>query len=147
MLSVPETLLSVCPLVVAALLLLARSLCVSLALPAATVSQILTATGASRSSAYELVAVLVDLLPTLSPMRGRPPRPPPPPSTDERGTLTRAVLGYVMGHPGCVQRGEQRQHYSDGFRRFVLDLRAEHPALQIEVFAEATVLPLGTLKD
>jgi len=144
--SVAETLLTVCPLVVAALLLLARALCVSLSLPVATVPQILAATRVSRSSAYELVAVLVAWLPTLSPTRGRPPRLPPP-STVERGTLTRAVLGYVMGHPGCVQRGEQRQHYSDGFRRFVLDLRAEHHALEIEVFAEAIQLPLGTLKD
>jgi hypothetical protein len=145
--SVAEKLLTVCPLVVTAVLLLARALCVSLTLPVATVAQILAATGVSRSSAYELVTELVALLPTLSPTRGRPPKPPPPSSTDPSGTLTRAVLGYVLGHPGCVQRGEQRHHYSDGFRRFVVELRAEHPALEIEVFAEATQLPLGTLKD
>lgn len=144
--SVAQTLLSVCPLVVAALLLLARSLSVSLALPVATVAQILAATGVSRSSAYELVTVLAALLPTLSPTRGRPPKPPPPPSTDPSGALTRAVLEYVMSHPGCVERGAQRQHYSDGFRRFVVELCAEHPALEIEVFAQATELPLGTLK-
>ncbi len=148
--SIAEKLLSVCPLVATALLLLARALLESLALPAPTVSQILAATGASRSSAYELLAVLVDLLPTLVPTRGRPPKAPPPPSstsTGDSGTLTHALLGYVMAHAGCVRHGELRQHYSDGFRRFVLDLRAEHHSVEIEAFAEATRLPLGTLKD
>jgi hypothetical protein len=144
--SIAEKLLSVCPLMMAALLLLARALCESLALSAPTVAEILAATKTSRSSAYELVAVLVDLLPTRLPVRGRPPKPLPT-STAESGALTRAVLGYVMHHAGCVQRGELRQHYSDGFRRFVLDLRAEHEALEIEAFADATIVPLGTLKD
>lgn len=146
MLSLPQTLLSVCPLVVTALLLLARTLGESLALPVPTVAQILAATGASRSSAYALVGALVDLLPTLSPTRGRPPKQPPP-STPQSEALAPAVLAYIMEHPGCVARGPRRQHYSDGFRRFVLDLRAAHEALEIEVFAEAIELPLGTLKD
>ena len=144
--SLAEKLLSVCPVVVAALLLLARALCVSLALPAPSVAEILAATKAPRSTAYELFDVLVELLPTLVRTRGRPPTPPTT-TTTEGGALTRAVLGYVMSHPGCVHRGEARQHYSDAFRRFVLDLRAEHEAVEIEVFAEATGLPLGTLKD
>lgn len=145
--SVAEKLLSVCPLVVAAHLLLARTLCDSLALPAPSVSEILAATKTSRSSAYELVDELVELLPTLLPTRGRPPKPPPPPSTDESETLTHAVLAYVMGHPACVQRGPVRQHYSDDFRRFVVELRAEHVTLEIEAFAKAIDMPLGTLKD
>ena len=69
--SIAEKSLSVCPIVVAALLLLARALCESLQLPAPTVSQILAATKASRSTAYELLVVLADLLPTLVPARGR----------------------------------------------------------------------------
>jgi len=144
--SISEKLLAVCPLVVAALLLLARALCKSLALPAPTVTEILAATKASRSSAYELVDVLVVLLPTLLPTRGRPPKPAPtaPPESEP---LARAVLGYVMAHPGCVHRGTARQHYSDGFRRFVVELRAGHAAMETETFAEATRLPLGTLKD
>jgi hypothetical protein len=144
--SVAEKLLSVCPLVVAAHLLVARTLSVSLTLPAPTVAEILAATKASRSSAYELVDVLVELLPTLVPTRGRPPKPTPT-ATAESGTLTHAVLVYIMGHPGCVHRNLVRQQYSDGFRRFVVDLRAEHTAVEIEAFAEATDIPLGTLKD
>jgi hypothetical protein len=52
-----------------------------------------------------------------------------------------------MGHPGCVQQGPVRLHYSDGFRRRVLELQAEHAALDLEVFAHETQVPLGTLKD
>jgi len=144
--SVAESLLCVCPLVVAAYLLLARTLFVSLALPAPSVAEILAATKASRSSAYERVGALVELLPTLSPARGRPPKLPLA-ATAETETLTHATLRYVMGHPGCVQRGEARQHYSDRFRRFVLGLRAENAAVEIEAFAEAIDIPLGTLKD
>ncbi len=143
--SIAEKLLSVCPVVVAALLLLARALCASLALPAPSVAEILAATKAPRSTAYELLGVLGVLLPTLAPTRGRPPTPSPTP-TSESGTLTRAVLGYVMGHPGCVHGGEVRQRYSDAFRRFVLELRIEHASVEVEAFADATELPLGTLK-
>jgi len=145
--SVAEKLLSVCPVVACALLLLARALCKSLVLPAPTVAEILAATKAPRSTAYELFDVIVELLPTLVRTRGRPPKPTTTTTTTEGGALTRAVLGYVMGHPGCVRRGEARQHYSDAFRRFVLDLRAEHEAVEHEAFADATGLPLGTLKD
>lgn len=125
---VAQKLIEICPVPVAALLLLARQLCGHVALPAPDVAQICAATKTSRSSAYELLDVLVALLPTLVPVRGRPTKPPPA-STDESGTLTHAVLAYVMGHPACVQRGPVRQHYSDGFRRFVVELRAEHATL------------------
>lgn len=143
---IAEKLLSVCPIVVAALLLLGRALCESLALPAPTVVAILAATKVPRSTAYEQLDVLVALLPTLVRARGRPPRPPPGANTDS-SALTRAVLGYVMDHPGCVHGGAVRQRYSDAFRRFVVELRAEHAAVENEAFADATALPLGTLKD
>ena len=57
---IAQKLLSASPLAVAALLLLARRLCVHLALPAPDVPQILAATNASRSAAYELVDALSD---------------------------------------------------------------------------------------
>lgn len=143
---VAQKLVEICPLPVAALLLLARQLCAHLALPAPDVAQILAATETSRSSAYALAEGLVELLPTLVPARGRPPKPPPT-SSDKGKTLTHAVLAYVMSHPACVQRGPVRQLYSDGFRRFIGELRADHATLDLEAFAKATELPLGTLKD
>jgi hypothetical protein len=143
---IADKLLSQCPVVVTGLLILARAILASLGLPAPTVVEILAATHVSRSTAYETHDVLVELLPTLIRARGRPAKPPPA-ATDQGAALTRAVLGYVTHHAGCVQRGPVRQHYSDGFRRFIVELRAEHAALDVEPFASAVDVPLGTLKD
>ena len=143
---IADKLLSQCPVVVTGLLILARAILASLGLPAPTVVEILAATHVSRSTAYETHDVLARLLPTLIRARGRPAKPPPA-ATDQGAALTRAVLGYVTHHAGCVQRGPVRQHYSDGFRRFIVELRAEHAALDVEPFASAVDVPLGTLKD
>jgi hypothetical protein len=131
----------------AALLLVARAVAERFALPSPTADAILKATGASRSRSYELVARIAGLLPTLVRAPGRPlAAPTPSPSTDE-SELTRAVLDYVMAHPGCVDRGAERQRYADTFRRFVVDLRASKASLDLELFARAVAVPLGTLKD
>jgi hypothetical protein len=143
---IADKLLSQCPVVVTGLLILARAILASLGLPAPTVVEILAATHVSRSTAYETHDVLARLLPTLIRARGRPAKPPPA-ATDQGAALTRAVLGYVTHHAGCVQRGPVRQHYSDGFRRYIVELRAEHAALDVEPFASAVDVPLGTLKD
>jgi hypothetical protein len=58
--------------------------------------------------------------------------------------LTREVLRHVMRHPGCVDCGRKRQRYSDGFRRFVLELRERPAEMAIESFALVTEIPLGT---
>ena len=143
---VAEGLLRVCPVVTAALLLVARTLCEALSLPAPTVGQILAATKAPHSSAYDLTETLVALLPTLVPVRGRPPAPAPAPTAAD-GAPTRAVLEYVMAHPGCVHRVGTRRHYADCFRRFVVELRAGHATLDLAAFADAVGVPPGTLKE
>lgn len=68
------------------------------------------------------------------------------PDGDEVTAITRAVLTYVKEHPGCARAGA-RQGYSDGFRHFVVDLREAHEAVNVEVFARAVDVALGTLKD
>jgi hypothetical protein len=147
----PHNLLAVTPSVLASLLLVARALCVHFALPAPGVDQILDATKASRSAAYHLTAALTELVLTLARPRGRPPKPPPtqgaPAASAETAGLTSAVLAYVMRHPGCVHKDCVRQQYSDGFRHFILEQQTYHAALALDVFAAATHLPLGTLKD
>ncbi len=130
----------------AAVLLLARTIAARYELASPSVDAILTATGASRSRAYELVARLAALLPTLVRAPGRPPRAHPAAPTEEP-ELTRAVLAYVMAHPGCVDRGSERQRYADAFRRFIIDLHAAHAAIELETFARAVGVPLGTMKD
>jgi hypothetical protein len=62
------------PLWLAAVLLLARTIAARYELASPSVDAIVTATGASRSRAYELVARLAALLPTLVRAPGRPAR-------------------------------------------------------------------------
>jgi len=107
---------------------------------------ILTATGASKSRAYELALELVALVPTLARRAGRPAKPAPPPASADTVAITLAVLAYVMSHPGCVDRG-RRQSYGQGFRCFVLELCEKHPDVAVETMADAIAVPLGTLKD
>ena len=130
---------------------MSRSLCEEHGLPAPDLAQIFAATKATRSAAYVLSHALLELLPTLARPRGRPPKPAPSPgdcaNNSETAELCRAVLGYVMRHPGCVHRSEQRQHYSDGFRHLLLEQRTAHATLDLERFAAAVQVPLGTLKD
>jgi hypothetical protein len=133
-------------LLVTALLLVARAAAARYALPAPSAEAILTATGASKSRAYELALKLVTLMPTMARRAGRPAKPAPPPASADTVAITLAALGYVMSHPGCVDRG-RRQSYAQGFRRFVLDLCAKHPDVAVETMAEAIAVPLGTLKD
>jgi len=132
----------------AAVLLLARAIAERHELPCPTTRAILAATGASKSRAYEIVAKLAAVLPTLVRAPGRPPCPSLPSAVvDEHTELTRAVLAYVMAHPGCVDQGAERNRYSDGFRRFVLDLHEQHGSVALDAFANAVAVPLGTLKD
>lgn len=134
------------PIWLAAVLLLARTIAGQHELARPSVGAILAATGASRSGAYELVARLAALLPTLLRAPGRPAREPSA-APSETAELTRAVLDYVMTHPGCVDRGARRQRYSDAFRRFALELYSEHGSMELNAFACAVGVPLGTLKQ
>ncbi len=138
----------VSPSVSAAVLLLARSLSKPLGLPRLPVAQILEATQAKRSRAYELMGQLTALLPSLQRRPGRPASPPvePMPAADTQ-VVTRTALEYVMAHPGCVHAGRIRAHYDDGFRHFVLGLREQYAEVELEAFAAAANVPLGTLKD
>lgn len=128
------------------MLLVARSLCQRLELTCPSAEAVLTATGGSRTRAYELVAALLAALPTLSRPPGRPARPPPDPLAAVP-PVTREVLRFVMQHPGSVHAHGERQHYSDVFRHFVVCLRAQHESVPIDVFAALAELPVGTLKS
>ncbi|MCC6648795.1 MAG: hypothetical protein IT374_24920 [Polyangiaceae bacterium] len=139
----------VCPVVIAALLLLSRQLLGELGLPSPSATELLVATKVSRASAYEMLAVLVRLLPTLVSKRGRPPKHESAPA-DVTHAITSAVLDFILAHPACAQRAaraDARHHYSDSFRRFVVELHAEHPSVDVDAFARAIHVPLGTFKD
>ena len=146
-----RTLPDVSPSVTAALLILSRSVCEQHDLPAPDVTQILAATKSSRSAAYQTLGMLVERLPTLLRPRGRPHKPPKvegdSASSAKEAQLTGSVLRYVMCHPGCVHKDRVRQQYTDGFRHFILEQHAAFASLELERFAAAVFVPLGTLKD
>jgi hypothetical protein len=137
----------VSPALVAGLLLAAGEHLRILELPCPTVAQVIAATGASRSRAYELRDAVLAAVPSLLRPVGRPPVRPREATPDVTCALARVVNTFLMDHPGCVGGSEQRRAYADAFRHFVLGLRDKHADMGIEVFAEAVMVPLGTLKD
>ncbi|MBA3764495.1 MAG: hypothetical protein H0X05_03195, partial [Actinobacteria bacterium] len=116
-----------------------------LAMP--SVEQIVDAMGASRSRVYEIKNEVVAFLPTLERPPGRPrvePKLAPPSALVELSAL---AFDFVMQHPGCVQRGDDRARYSEIYRRFVIELRERHADVMLSDFAAAIRVPLGTLED
>lgn len=137
---------AVAPSVIAGLLLAARDHQLLLGLPSSGADQIVEKTGASRSSAYEAKARILDSLSSLVRPVGRPSAPASAPSPKAEA-LTRQVLRFLLDHPGCVHGGPERRHYADSFRRLVLDLHQKHPDLGVEGLAHAVEVPVDTLRD
>ncbi len=146
---VPESDEGVSPLVTAALLLAASEPARKHGLPHPTVDQIMIATGATRSRAYELRDELIASLPSLQRGVGRPSATPTTTTPDELQTLlavARSALQFLIAHPGCIS-GTGRQRYTDVYRHHVVDLRAEHAAVPLVRLAEAVCVPLETFED
>src|SRR5262249_33563228 len=137
----------VSPVLVAGLLLAAGVHSRMRDLPCPTVAEVLTSTGASRSRAYELRDAVLSALPSLQRPVGRPPAPPRSIEPDTAYELRGAVITFMRNHPGCIFGGPERWRYDDAFRRFVLELREQHADLDLDPFADAILVPLGTLKE
>jgi hypothetical protein len=133
------------PQLVAGLLLAARPHLERLGFPHPTVEAVLEATGAGRARAYELKDAIEAALPALLRPVGRPPAPPKP--EIDTSAISRAVAGFLMDHPGSVYGGKVRRNYTDDFRCFVLELRAQHGELDCDQFATAVGVPLKTLQE
>jgi hypothetical protein len=125
--------------------LLASSILADLGLPHPTAAEVLAKTGASRSRAYELRAELRALLTTLMRPPGRPAT--PPASRVDTSAISRAVVAYLMNHPGAVTGTPTRRRYSDGFRHCVLELAEQHTGLDVGLLAQAVGVPAPTLQD
>ena len=136
------------PLVTAGVLLAARSLSAPHGVPQPSVGEILRLTGATRSRAYEIKDALEAVLPTLARPPGRPrvEPVPGPANVSEFARLGVEMIQFMKRNPGCVQSGA-RDSYTDGYRRFVLELRERHADMAAPEFAAAIDLPLGTLED
>jgi hypothetical protein len=135
------------PAIVAGLLLAAGTHLRLRELPCPTAAQVIASTGASRSHAYELRDALLAVLPSLQRPVGRPASEPHPPPANTAYVLRGAAMAFVLAHPGCVYGGLDRQRYHDRFRHFVLELREQHAAVELDDFADAIMVPLGTLKE
>ncbi len=131
----------------AGLLLASLPLLALLDLPRPTATDVIQAAGVSRSRAYEVKAAVEAAVADLVQPPGRPPAPPVESSPDAATGLSRAVLGYVMDHPGCVHGSPERHRYSDGFRLFILELWAKHEDLDLAAFTKAAQVPRGTFRD
>ena len=78
---------------------------------------------------------------------GRPKKSSVTPSGSERCVeLTREVLAWLYAHPGAATNtGRGRRFYADAFRHRILELRETYAELELETFARAVQLPLGTI--
>ncbi len=132
------------PATLAALLLASLPHLRALGLADVATAQVLAGLEVSKSRAYLLKSRLEGLLLTLVGTAGRPAKPPPAPAPP---SLATEVLRYLAEHPGAYRRRTHRCAYSDGFRAFILELRQRHTDVPVDAFAEATTIPLGTLKD
>lgn len=110
--------------------------------------EILELTGSGRTQAYAVTARLRELLPSLLGKPGRPPSTPAP--TDALLVVSRCIQDYLMRHPGSAHFHQGRFHYLDDFRRFIVGLVGPGQpgeGLSVAQLADATSLPLGTLKS
>ena len=136
------------PALVAGTLLFAVTLLNELGLPAPSATAVLGATGAARTTAYKLKAEVEATLPGVLRPPGRPPAAPAPAPPEELlARLHEQVLRFLFDHPGCVCGTEERRVWATVYQLFALELCAEHQPQELQVLAQATGVPLGTLKD
>jgi len=134
--------------VTAGLLVLASTVLRQLNLPHPTVDQVLSATGAGRSGAYESAAQLSQLLPGLQRPPGRPAIIEAPKAAPEDVVaLSQRLTQFLIENPGCVRLKARRRHYTTPFRLFLLELRDEFASLDLVQFAQVVQVPLPTLRD
>jgi hypothetical protein len=131
----------------AALLLLACNYLRPRGLAQVSARDVLEATGATKSRAYELARELSERLTDLVVPVGRPPTGVAEPVAVTGRELGRQVLEYLLRHPGAAQRTSTKTHYDDGYRDFVVQLCMQHGELDVAELADAFLLPVTTLRD
>lgn len=131
----------------AALLLLACNYLGARGLAQVHARDLLEATGATKSRAYELARELSDRLTDLVVPVGRPATKIAVPAAVAGRDLGRQVFEYLLTHPGAAQRTSTKTHYDDGYRDFVVQLCTLHGELDVAELADALLLPVTTLRD
>ena len=126
----------------------ARQLAKPLGLACASGAEVIAATGATRSRAYEFVTEIRDLLASVERPPGRPrAEPTAPPFASTLTKLRGEALRFVMAHPGCVRTERERMQYAQAWRSFVLGMAERHAEVPLSELADALCMPLGTLED
>ena len=131
----------------AALLMIAREILPELDWP--STDALLARLQAGRTQAYTMASRLREVLAEL---HGKPGRPPQPDgySEDKLMPVARATLDYLMRHPGACSAHQERCHYSDGFRCFIVGLVEPGQLAEgfsLDELSQACNVPRGTLKE
>lgn len=114
------------------------------------ITEVMRALGVPRQRAYEMAGQIRAAIAQLPRPVGRPSTEPTAAPDDVRYTVCLAVRRFLETHPGAHVARSKRDGYSPAFRRFVLRLRRRGSvahSLPISTFAEATGVPLDTLRD
>ena len=133
--------------VIGGLILLLYEWCPDIARGFGPLEEALKRIGGSRSQAFEMRKRLKNLFQNVQGRAGRPPT-----QTMEQTplmTVMESCLDYIVRHPGAVSVKEERNFYSEGYRRFVVELAgSDGPARDIPLIdlARVTKVPEGTLK-
>jgi len=107
-------------------------------------------TGISPSQAYEVLERLKEAASHLTKKPGRPASSIETSSQEDIISILTATRDFLMDAPGAVGGGPSRRTYHESFRQFVLDQMGDGKPgsrLGLEVVADTTGVPLGTLKD
>lgn len=99
--------------------------------------------GCSKSQAYKKSKKLLEYLQTGHKSAGRPRKEASP---EEYLNLVVSVRDYLADNPGAIEVVNCRRNYSHDFRTFVIE-KVSETSLSIEQVAEASGVPLGTLKS
>jgi hypothetical protein len=138
------------PLLQAAVTFMAIRVLASLNLPCPTMMAVAKALNVSRSRASELAGTIEAQLPNIQRPAGRPKADQTTSSPETAVSVITSVRDFLMAHPGAVDRGVKRAHYSDAFRLFAIDLFAPGGlghGLPVPRAAELVGVPVDTLRQ
>lgn len=145
----PDLDLEIPPLLTASVLLAARQFALASGISWPGIEDILAATGASPMEAHAIEDALLDQLAALAVMVNRQTPPPDLAGEDHSADLIELAIEmvrFIKQNPGCAQSGTH-ERYTDGFRRFVLELRWRHSNVTTAEFAATIDVPLETVED
>jgi len=137
--------------VLGGLALLLHEWCPAIAECLGSVDDTLKRIGGSRSQAFEMRKRLKNLFPNVQRRPGRPSHQAAKKEPqDPLMAIMEACFNYSVRHPGSICVKEERTSYSEGYRRFVIQLAGPNGLAKdvpLVDLARASQVPEGTLKN